>query len=72
MIHSILFNIVKGLLIGVIFMSSVTVSGQLARDSKLEASTKILVKVGMGYDKPMADLADRFGGNINKNSLCYC
>ena len=64
MIHSILFNI-KGLLIGVIFLSSITVSGQLARDSKLEASTKILVKVGMGYDKPMADLADRFGGNIN-------
>ena len=65
MIRSITFNIIKCFLIGAIFISSITVSGQLAKNNKLQASTKILAKVGMGYDIPMADLADRFGGNIN-------
>ena len=42
-----------------------TLNGQVFNDNKLEASTKILAKAGMGYDVPMADLADRFGNSLN-------
>lgn len=45
-------------------MFALNVNAQL-KVNKLESSTKILAKVGMGYDIPMADLADRFGGNMN-------
>lgn len=65
MIRSITYILVKCSLLGCILLSSLTIHSQVALDSKLEASTKILAKAGMGYDMPMADLADRFGNNIN-------
>lgn len=34
-------------------------------ENQLQASTKWIAKVGMGYDKPTNDLADRFGSNLN-------
>lgn len=38
---------------------------QSSKGNSLESATKIMVKAGMGYDIPMADLAERFGDNIN-------
>ena len=64
MIRSITSNFIKCLLIGGIFVLSTGLQGQI-KNNELEASTKILAKAGMGYDTPMADLADRFGNNIN-------
>jgi len=34
-------------------------------DNRLVAANKIIAKIGMGYDKPSADLADRFGNMLN-------
>ena len=65
MIRSITYIMIKSFLLASILMSSMTVCAQLSKNNKLVASTKILAKAGMGYDIPMADLAERFGGNLN-------
>ena len=57
--------IVKCFLLGSILMSSFASYGQREKVNELEASTKIMAKIGMGYDIPGEDLADRFGRNVN-------
>jgi len=49
-----------------LFMTMTMASmGQRLPENSLDAATKIMAKIGMGYDIPMADLADRFGNNLN-------
>ena len=52
------------ILVLLLFVSTITLA-QINEVSHLEPSMKYVLKGGMGYDLPMADLADRFGSNIN-------
>ena len=52
-------------LLSVLMALTASSYSQRSAENQLEASSKIIAKIGMGYDKPMADLADRFGNNIN-------
>lgn len=44
---------------------SVSSYSQLLPENQLQASTKWIAKMGLGYDRPSADLAERFGANLN-------
>lgn len=48
-----------------LFCFTHTSFSQKLKEYRLEAATKVMAKIGMGYDIPMADLADRFGNNLN-------
>jgi len=53
------------LLLITIFCYTTSTYGQKLKENRLEAASKVLAKIGMGYDVPMADLADRFGNKLN-------